>query len=225
MDENRWLLPGNIIALIALVISLFGLGWQAWDWWIGPEPELIDVEARTVEFRCSSSSKSRCWGDRQSDQKPTGRIAVVLPVFLTNTGASGYDTVVSKVFADLRFHDQGPQATLVANQFWGLVQGSDNQSRPFSPFVVEAGGANGFELRFVAFAEENFIIWDEVSEEIAGSGISSAEIVIRAELLGGEELTTTCIVNFTDRLRQVISERRERRGVARLTTTCSQIAE
>lgn len=221
MDEEGWLSPGNTIALVALFISLFGVGWQAWDWWIGPEPKLIDVEARTVEFRCSSSLKNRCWGDPQSSETPTGRLAVVLPVFLTNTGAAGYDTVVSKVYADLHLRDGGPKLTLVANQFCGLVQGSDNRSRPFSPFVVEAGGANGFELRFVAFAEEHFIAWNEIAAGITSSEINSAEIDIRVETLGEDDLTTTCSVVFTDRLRQIIAERQESRGVSRLTTTCS----
>ena len=221
MNENSWLSPGNIIALIALVISLFGVGWQAMDWWNGPKTELMDVEYRSVEFRCSSSLEEKCWGESQSK----GRIAVVLPVFLTNTGADGYDSVVSQVFADLRFKDNGPQATLVANQIWRLVQGSNNRSRPFSPFVVEAGGANGFELRFVAYAEKHFIVWDEIAADIASSKITSAEINIRVILLGEEELTTTCNVVFSDNLRQVIADRRKKGGPTHLTTTCAPAAD
>lgn len=220
-SENKWLSPGNAIALAALCLSLLSVAWQVAAWWWGPQSELIDVEARTVELRCSSSKRQTCWGGENRDEEPPkGRFSVVLPVFLTNTGAPGYDSVVSKAFADVRFKGQNLTLELVANQFWKLVQGGSNSSQPFSPFVVPAGGANGQELRFVAFDEPNFVLWDDIATLIIDGTISGVAIDIRVQLLGEGELKTTCNFVITDRLKAVLASRQASKATARLSSTC-----
>ena len=214
--------PSDWIALLALFTALFSIGWQVGDAWIGANVQFITMSNRTVELRCHSWKKNTCWGQTGSPETSTGRLTVVLPVFFSNDGAVNYNAVIERVTAEVSYLGREP-VELVANQIWQLVQsGGSKYSRPFVPIVVEGQSANGAELRFAPFTENQFVNWWSIAGKISEGQISRFDIKVDAFLVG-EELPKTrwCRFEITKRLREILQGRMDTRSKqVRLTTTC-----
>lgn len=211
------------LAVIAISISLFSVGWQLLDAIVGAETNLLSLKGRSVEIRCSVSSADSCWGSVDGSMAATGRLVVVLPVFLANTGALGENDVVSSVEIELQGVRKDSGVKLIANQFWNLVQGGGvNKNRPFVPFIVEGGGVNGGELRFAAFSENDFVVWDEVVTRIVSGEISKIKIIMQAYLVGAQKpVVRECSFVITERLSEIILKKKSKRYKRpRLTSTC-----
>lgn len=221
-SELDWSLA-NMIALAAFCLSLVGLGWQIYDAVIGARPALLSPEGRVVEFRCSKKGNASCWGDAETGEPGAGRLAVILPAFFTNTGASRYNSIVTRVEAHVSLGSNASPLKLVANSFWQLAQGGSSSSKPFVPMVIEGGSANGAELRFVAFEPEGFLPWLKFAEDVSGRKYDLIRIEMKAFVADGKDpLTTQCFVHISENLADVLSERKERRATKGkyLATTC-----
>ena len=220
---------GDLIALFALILSILSVSWHGVNYLLGPRLEFLSMTQRIVELRCHSSRKIHCWGnDNLEDSrslKNTGRLVVILPIFFVNKGAIGYNGVIRKVVAKISYGTPEIHTIeLVANQIWRMVQeGRGQQSRPFVPFVIEGGSANGSELRFVALRDRNFVSWNEFSGAIIGKKITNITMDVEAYVVGEKEpLRQSCRLSINDRLRRTLEERmKSRSGQTRLTTACN----
>ena len=215
--------PGDWIALAALFVALYSVGWQARDAWVGADVRFLSMKARTAELRCHSKSVKTCWGPVQEPSGSEGRLTIVLPVFLSNQGAVNHNAVVDRVTAEVRHDGRGEPIELVANQFWQLVQGGGSQdSRPFVPFVVEGKNANGAELRFAAHQEEHFVDWRKLAIQIVEGRIKEFNVKVAVYLVGEKEpILRSCRLDMTERLRLKLESRMKRRSKqVRLSATC-----
>lgn len=211
---------GNYISLAALAISLASIIWQIINAWFGAELTLLSPAGRPMQIECSSTKRATCWGI-EGGTEPEGRLAVVLPVFLYNTGAAGYNALVESVSATVTTDGPTNRSVLVANQFFELVQGSENKSRPFVPFLVEGSKANGAELRFISFYEQHFTNWANFSSQIINGEVNRIEISIEVHVVGeNEPLIEKCTMHLSDRLRATLQNRKERRARAYLASVC-----
>lgn len=216
--------PGDWIALTALVVAVSSFAWQVYDAWIGAEVRFLGMQERTAELWCHSRSKNTCWGTIEEPEANRGRLAIVLPVFFSNSGAVNFNAVVDRVTAEVRYDGRNEPVRLVANQFWQLVQsGGSEHSRPFVPFVVEGKKANGAELRFAAFDEQHFVNWRNLATNISNESISGFDITVTAHLVDYDEpLTQSCRLEITPRLAGILDNRMKWRSKnARLSVPCS----
>ena len=194
--------PGDWIALVALLVALFSIGWQVKDAWVGADTQFLSMSKRTVELRCHARSRKTCWGSTGTSDDSTGRLTVVLPVFFSNDGAVNYNSVVERITAKVTFSGRSQPVELVANQFWQLVQGGGSEdSRPFVPIVIEGRSANGSEIRFAPFSEANFVNWRDLAVDISEGRVGEFDIQVNAYLVGKEKpKSQSCRLEITERL-------------------------
>ncbi len=189
------------IAVAALVLSILGVGWQIWNAFVGAELDQLEYSDRIVEFRCNSFNITTCWNG-------SGHLAIILPVFFSNTGAAGYADAVSRV--DLSLTIDGASIDMLANDFWLMTQNGGQGSRPFRPIVVNGREAGGQELRFIGVDPTTRPEWTDFAELVISGKVKSLTLSTTSHFaISDGAITKTCIVNFSDRLVDVLNGRRD----------------
>ena len=215
----------DLVALCALVLSIVGVGWQLSQALIGAELEQLDYTGRVVELRCNSLNGEQCWdGD--------GHLAVILPVFFSNTGASGYNDALMGADLDLRVDRSTTPISMFATDIWYGTQNSSQPSSPFRPIVIGGRSANGHQLRFVGTDARTRLDWSDFAEHVINGDISTL-ILDTSSVFSIESgpIHKSCMVSFTPQLRSTLMQRRDHfsqqsskkkrtRAAKHLTTFC-----
>lgn len=177
------------IALIALVLSVAGVAWQIWIAILGAEIDQLEYDGRLVEFRCNTFDGVRCWeGD--------GHVAVVLPVYFSNTGGDGYSDALQRV--DLALLANTTNAKMLATAFWHGTQNSAQSSTPFRPIVIGARSADGHELRFVGTDPATRLDWSNFVDQIVTGSLASVTLTTTSRFsIESDPIVQTCTVRFS----------------------------
>ena len=191
----------DLIAVLAFILSIVGVGWQGIDRFVGAEIQQLVYAGYLVEFRCNSGSDKRCWdGD--------GHLVVVLPVFFGNTGATDYSESIERVTLELLLEDSSEAVSMLATAFWHGTQNTSAPSTPFRPIVIGGRSSGGHELRFVG-TPKGRMDWSDFVDGVINGNIRSLTLQTTTLFsIETDPISKDCSVVFREKHKSVLQERK-----------------
>ncbi|MEM7641559.1 MAG: hypothetical protein AAF366_03430 [Pseudomonadota bacterium] len=208
--------PGDRIALAALLLSLFTLGWQVRNAIEGPDLKLLSFKDRVVELRCIGRSAD-CWDEGGAP------MSIIVPIFAVNTGAAGYNEVIGRATVEIEAEGMAP-IHLVAHYTWVGTESGGSDGKPFAPIPVSGLSAAGAEYRFLAFTPENAVPWSSFVGRLTDGPVDTLRVTLTIRLVvEAKPDSRTCTLTIADRHRALLDRIRSQNGKPYLSMICDDL--
>jgi hypothetical protein len=195
---------GNYIALVSLFLAFASLGWQAIDYFRGPQPETMPPES--VTFR----------GDgKRSDTDEAVLSITANNLDYINRAGKTYDAILQRV--DVAFETPAKKKCNLS-WWWFMKDATRGDKEQAGPIVIQGGGGISKEVRFFPRlkpcvnygtcpneeAYVDFLPWSQFAKMAADQkDLPFLDLTFKSIYLvpAGHTETHTCRVTFPDAVR------------------------